>query len=122
MVATIDKCRLCSVIIGSLMFATAFAVRADEAENSAIEAVKRLKGVASAVSVNLARCRIDDDDLKVVTTLKSLRELDLSFTNVTDAAATHIGKCSQLRVLHLRAVHDCIAYPQRSRNQPMASC
>lgn len=53
-------------------------------------------------AVDFSKCKIDNDDLRLLAEVKPL-ELDLRFTTITDEAMVHIREQSQLERLNLQA-------------------
>jgi hypothetical protein len=85
-------------------------VRADKAEDKAVEAIQNLGGRITRdekakgkpiVGVDFARTKVTDADLKHLAALKQLRDLDLGLTQVTNAGLKHLAALKQLRDLDL---------------------
>jgi tRNA A-37 threonylcarbamoyl transferase component Bud32 len=86
------------------------ALTAEQAENQATEAVRKLGGKVTrydqapgrpVVSVNLAGAVLTDDDLRVLAAFSHLQTLDLGQTSVTDAGLEHLTGLADLTSLTL---------------------
>lgn len=78
-------------------------VRADAAEDAAVEAVKRLGGSVgqNRKVVSLSSTRVTDAELKGLAALTSLTKLDLTDTKVTDAGLKQLAALKGLTGLNL---------------------
>jgi hypothetical protein len=98
-----------------LLLLTGSSVRADPAEERALQAIKQLRGKVSrrsevvgeyvidvVVGGDLALTKATDADLKRLSGLRRLRSLDLAHTGVTDWGLLELAAFEQLRSLTLR--------------------
>jgi hypothetical protein len=85
-------------------------VRAGDAEDKAVEAIKKLGGSVMrddnaagkpVVRVDLRDTKATDADLKDLKEFKSLRTLDLFNTKVTDAGLKELKEIKSLRLLYI---------------------
>ena len=93
-----------------LMLLAAVAVRADEAEDKAVQAIEKLGGKVTrdekavgrpVVEVDLFNRQVADADLKELAQLKQLQSLNLHCTEVTDAGLKELAALKQLQSLNL---------------------
>jgi internalin A len=99
------------VLVGVLMLAVCTTARADDAEDRAVEVVKKLGGEVTrdetkdgrpVVKVDLARKRqVTDAGLEELAALKGLTTLDLSGTRVTNAGLKEVAALKGLTTLRL---------------------
>ena len=89
---------------------TAVCMRADEAEDKAVEAIQKLGGRITwdmkvkgkpIVILDLTSTNVTDAGLKHLAGLKQLQKLVLNSTMVTDAGLKHVAGLKQLRELYL---------------------
>lgn len=86
------------------------AVRADDAEDQAVEVVKKLRGSVTrdeklpgknVIRVYLSRTQVTDAEVKELAALKNLNTLHLGDTRVTDAGVKELGALKNLTELNL---------------------
>lgn len=65
------------------------------------EWLKRLAGLTTLRKLDLSNCAIQGEGLQHIAALANLRELNLTLTPVTDDALRHLGGLTELRVLGL---------------------
>ncbi len=94
-----------------LILCSSVSVRADDAENKAVESVEKLMGRVfrdtnlpgkPVFGVSLSGTKVTDAGLKELAGLKSLTELDLDRTKVTDAGLRELAGLKNLTKLYLQ--------------------
>ena len=68
-------------------------------KNSAVndEWLKNIRGVTSLKTLSLSNCSVTDAGMEHVGTLTGLENLNLTLTSITDAGFVHFGKLTQLK-------------------------
>src|SRR5215831_5477252 len=97
--------RSCALFATGCLLLLAAGARADDAEDKAIEAIKKVEGKMTrdaradgkpVIFVSLIDTKVTDADLQSVAAFKKVQVIDLNSTPITDAGMKHLAGLEHL--------------------------